>query len=225
MCEQNISINSEEHQEPRCTINVSDSPPYLSIADDDKGVLFLNNETSYLLQCPWPHSTITRSSGTIISEDPSSFSRSRTNNTTSASYQNPPPLPEEGQATYSCSGAKRRRINALSTTFSDLRSCSTYVTRVKDSLLASNHAEKFNAFLDLLCNWRNQGLAPQEVFSQMQQILQDVSPELLAAFTAYLPDHMQEEARLQIAVTQMSSTRGAQEGRVSSTNDNCLATE
>ena len=119
-----------------------------------------------------------------------------------------------------------------------LRSCATYVTRVKRSLLASNKEQTFNAFLDLLCSWSDQGLSSQEVFSQMQLILQDASPELLVAFTAFLPVDAQEEARLHLVATTMPTRGRAQEeiegdgssqgdasssGNASSSGDSCFA--
>ena len=61
----------------------------------------------------------------------------------------------------------------------------------------------------------------------MQLILQDVSPELLAAFTTLLPIDTQEEARLDLAASTRMSIRGAQEDIEdvsSSPDDSCLAT-
>jgi len=195
---------------------------------DNKGIL--PDDTAHL-HCPLPAPHLPRlttaksgaATGTVISGDPSSFARS-TNNNSSSSQNNPPHLPPENeQGYYHDAGAKRRKMIAPSTVEA-LRSCSTYVTRVKQSLLASNHEEKFNAFLELLSNWSEQGLASQEVLSQMQLILQDVCPELLAAFPAFLPADTQEEARLHLAAARMSSTtRAPQEDEMqstSSTNDN-----
>jgi histone deacetylase complex regulatory component SIN3 len=134
--------------------------------------------------------------------------RSSNTNSSSSQQKTKPSSPNEQADGRAGAGqdyaAKKRRRITLST-IQALRRCTTYVTRVKTSLLASNHDAEFDAFLELLCNWSDQGLTSEEVFSQMEVILQDVSPELLAAFTTFLPGDTQEKAKLHIASSASSS--------------------
>eukprot|EP00979_Chaetoceros_neogracilis_P019333 scaffold12161_cov297-Chaetoceros_neogracile.AAC.20 len=138
---------------------------------------------------------------------PSLVTRSSNTNSSTSQQRTKPSFPkgQEGAGQDYAAAKKRTRRITLST-IQALRRCTTYVTRVKTSLLASNHDAEFDAFLELLCNWSDQGLTPKEVSSQMEVILQDVSPELLAAFTTFLPgDTHQEKAKLHIASSASSS--------------------
>jgi hypothetical protein len=157
-------------------------------------------------------STCTNSAGMTFpgGYPPSSIvTRSSNTNSSSSQQRTKPSSPYEQADGRAGAGqdyaAKKRRRITLST-IQALRRCTTYVTRVKTSLLALNHDAEFDAFLELLCNWSDQGLTPKEVFSQMEVILQDVSPELLAAFTTFLPGDTQEKkAKLHIASSASSS--------------------
>jgi hypothetical protein len=149
---------------------------------------------------------------------PSSLVTRSSNTNSSSSQQKTKPSSPKGQeqAGQDYFATKKRRRITLST-IQALRSCTTYVTRVKTSLLASNHDAEFDAFLELLCNWSDQGLTSEEVFSQMEVILQDVSPELLAAFTTFLPGDTQEKARLHhiaSASRMLPTIRGAHEDEI-----------
>jgi hypothetical protein len=158
-------------------------------------------------------STCTNSAGmTFPGGYPPSSLVTRSSNTNSSSSQQKTKPSSPGEHADGRAGAgqdyaakKRRRITL--STIQALRRCTTYVTRVKTSLLASNHDAEFDAFLELLCNWSDQGLTSEEVLSQMEVILQDVSPELLAAFTTFLPGDTQEKAKLHIASSASSSSR------------------
>jgi hypothetical protein len=160
---------------------------------------------------PAPSSLVTRSSNT--------------NSSSSQQKTKPSSLREQEQEGTGQDYATKKRRRITLSTIQALRSCTTYVTRVKTSLLASNHDAEFDAFLELLCNWSDQGLTSEEVFSQMEAILQDVSPELLAAFITFLPGDTQEKAKLRIAPSVSASRmpiRAAHEDEiqvVSATND------
>jgi histone deacetylase complex regulatory component SIN3 len=153
--------------------------------------------------------TSASAAGVTFPDYPPSSLVTRSSNTNSSSSQQktkPSSRKYQEQAGQDYAATHKRRRITLST-IQALRSCTTYVTRVKTSLLASNHDAEFDAFLELLCNWSDQGLTPKEVFSQMEAILQDVSPELLAAFTTFLPGDTQEKARLHHIASASSSSR------------------
>jgi hypothetical protein len=153
--------------------------------------------------------TSASAAGVTFPDYPPSSLVTRSSNTNSSSSQQrtkPSSRKDQEQAGQDYAATQKRRRITLST-IQALRSCTTYVTRVKTSLLASNHDSEFDAFLELLCNWSDQGLTSAEVFSQMEVILQDVSPELLAAFTTFLPGDTQEKAKLRIASSVSSSSR------------------
>jgi len=143
----------------------------------------------------------------LFSGNPSSSFVTRSSNNSSSSQK-----PQHYSKGEESSSTEKRQI--LPSDMHALRECATYVTRVKTTLLASNHDDKLNMFLDLLCNWREQGLTSNEVFSQMQLILQEASPDLLSDFTAFLPVDIQEKARLHIAAasSMMSINTRAYEG-------------
>ena len=170
--------------------------------------------------------TSTSAGVTFPGYPPSSLVTRSSNTNSSSSQQNnkKPSSPNEQEGAGQYYATKKRRRITLST-IQALRSCTTYVTRVKTSLLASNHDAEFDAFLELLCTWSDQGLTSEEVFSQMEAILQDVSPELLAAFITFLPGDTQEKAKLRIAPSVSASRmpiRAAHEDEiqvVSATND------
>eukprot|EP00979_Chaetoceros_neogracilis_P014200 scaffold4487_cov273-Chaetoceros_neogracile.AAC.6 len=169
-------------------------------------------------------STSTSAGVTFPGYPPSSLVTRSSNTNSSSSQQKKPSSPNEQEGAGQYYATKKRRRITLST-IQALRSCTTYVTRVKTSLLASNHDAEFDAFLELLCNWSDQGLTSEEVFSQIEVILQDVSPELLTAFITFLPGDTQEKAKLRIASSVSASRmpiRAAHEDEiqvVSATND------
>ena len=186
-CSTSASTKSNVHASSYC-------PPLNSRVEDDS-VLVLE-ETSHLRYPPPAHST-TRSGTTNSAVFSGSYPSSSFARNSSSSQKPPSPFQEDRGRVRRAK--KKRKIVEPCSTMQVLRSCAKYVARVKTSLLNSNHEDKYNAFIDLLCNWSDLGLSSQEVFSQMQLILQDVSPELLAAFTAFIPvDDKQEEARLHL---------------------------
>ena len=107
----------------------------------------------------------------LYSSSSSSLVTRSSNNSSSSQQKTKPSSPKEREgAGQDYAAAKKRRRITLST-IQALRHCITYVTRVKTSLLASNHDAEFDAFLELLCNWSDQGLTSEEVFSQMAMCL------------------------------------------------------
>jgi len=204
------------------SINTSLSPPPRPPFTSANYVDAPGKERIHLHSNPPAHSKIKNgvtTDTTVFTGYPSSSFVTRSSNNSSSS-QKPWHYSKEEEG----SSTEKRQISPSD--MDAFRECATYVTRVKTTLLASNHDDNLNIFLDLLCNWSEQGLSSDEVFSQMQLILQEESPDLLADFTAFLPVDTQEKARLHItAASSMMSINRAYEGgtqAISTTSNNRL---
>jgi len=216
--------STNKHESNKQQINTSNATSRAPTKISTNYIDAPGNERIHLHSNPPAHSKIKNdgvTTNTAFSGYPSSSFVTRSSNNSSSSQK-----PQHYSKGEEGSSTEKRQI--LPSDMHALRECATYVTRVKTTLLASNHDDKLDMFLDLLCNWSEQGLTSDEVFSQMQLILQEASPDLLADFTAFLPFDTREKARLHIAAasSMMSINRAyAAEGgtqAISKTSNNRL---
>eukprot|EP00979_Chaetoceros_neogracilis_P019322 scaffold12161_cov297-Chaetoceros_neogracile.AAC.9 len=217
--------STNKHESNKQQINTSNATSRAPTKISTNYIDAPRNERMHVYSNPPAHSKIKSDGVTtntaLFSGNPSSSFVTRSSNNSSSSQK-----PQHYSKGEEGSSTEKRQI--LPSDMHALRECATYVTRVKTTLLASNYDDKLNMFLDLLCNWREQGLTSNEVFSQMQLILQEASPDLLSDFTAFLPVDIQEKARLHIAAasSMMSiNTRAYEEGTqeaISRISDNRL---
>jgi hypothetical protein len=203
--------STNKHESNKQQINTSNATSRASTKISTNYIDAPRNERMHVYSNPPAHSKIKSDGVTtntaLFSGNPSSSFVTRSSNNSSSSQK-----PQHYSKGEEGSSTEKRQI--LPSDMHALRECATYVTRVKTTLLASNHDDELNMFLDLLCNWREQGLTSNEVFSQMQLILQEASPDLLSDFTAFLPVDIQEKAKLHIAAasSMMSINTRAYEG-------------